>query len=294
MHLMAGFLSLALLQTGPEASAEKTDAEKALLKKWMEFYTQEASQYEISLNADKQIKLEFQPKIILKYTNPARGRRQHGAFYVWTYDGRPEAVGTMWTVLDRIDTTKRNLAHEFHSLSLSPLISKRPQRIGKRGVVPLWSPQGPGIKLEKVSNTDAPAKTMSGRLIQMRRIARDFSAVSIHPDENNERELRLLPQPLYCYKSDSAKVVDGALFTFVMGTDPELLLLIENRIVNGKPHWHFAAARYSHIPLKLRRGGRIVWECEEAEPYVGRNPYFVYWNVSQVDADLGGNLERAD
>ncbi len=294
MHLLAGFISLAVLQIGPAESAKATELEKTRMKRWMEFYTRRASAYEIFLDGDDRRQLEFQPKIILKYTNPVRTHGQHGAFYVWTFDGRPEAVGTIWSIRDRTDPTKRITAHELQSLSLSPLTSKRPPMIGRKGIVPQWSPQNPGIQLQKFRNAAAPANSAAGRLFQMRRLAREFDAVSIASDDESERTLRLVPQPLYRYKSVSAKVVDGGLFCFVMGTDPELLLLIECRLVNGKPQWHFAAARFTGIPLKLRRNGQVVWECQKAEPYVGGHPYFLYVGVAQFDADLAGSSERPD
>lgn len=54
----------------------------------------------------------------------------------------------------------------------------------------------------------------------MRALAREFKA-SVDLEEGGT-ELRQLPQPLFRYESKS----DGAIFAFVLATDPEALLLI--------------------------------------------------------------------
>ena len=53
-------------------------------------------------------------------------------------------------------------------------------------------------------------------------------------DSTDREELRLLPKPLYRYEPKAGPVIDGAVFAFVMGTDPESLLLIEAVKSGGK------------------------------------------------------------
>ena len=60
----------------------------------------------------------------------------------------------------------------------------------------------------------------------MRRLARQFSA-SVNDDKFGRQQLRLLSKPLYSYGKAGSQVLDGAIFAFAKGTNPEVLVLIE-------------------------------------------------------------------
>ena len=80
----------------------------------------------------------------------------------------------------------------------------------------------------------------------MRELTRDFSA-SIGR-KVYRHELRLLTQPLYRYEHKEGQVLDGALFAFAEGTDPELLLLVEARQRKDQPaEWQYAPARMNMV-----------------------------------------------
>ena len=72
----------------------------------------------------------------------------------------------------------------------------------------------------------------------MRRLAQDFSGAMRERDV--VQRLRALPQPIYRYKVASSDE-DGAVFAYVSGTDPELLVVIESR-------------NRRRAPMALRRG----------------------------------------
>ena len=151
--------------------------------------------------------------------------------------------------------------------------------------MPQWEPKEAGIKLVPIPGAPDPADSPAKRLIQMRRIAREFSATSTAND-GTQTVLRLLSQPLYRYQSKSAKVTDGGLFGLVYGTDPELLLIIEAREEAGHSKWHFAAARCTGLPLNLKHKDKTVWQCEKAKTWVGDRLYFFCVGVSEHDADV--------
>lgn len=282
-------LAVALLATCLTSSARaQTEEEKQLRDRWMTYYQKQAASYEIICKGETEQRLEFQPKNLFQYTNPVREYGQHGAFFVWTLDGRPEVVGTVWSTIDRQDKTKRNVAHEIHSLSLAPLESKRPAVTDVAGrTVPQWSTGGPGIEFKPL-DAKPPAANPAGRLIQMRQLAREFSAISKHPKEESPRNLRLVTQPVYRYASPKANVIDGAIFSFVMATDPEILLLLEAHQTAAGPQWHFAAARFTHIPAELRHDDQVVWQCGPAAVFAGDQPFFLYMRMIQLDADDPG------
>jgi len=76
-------------------------------------------------------------------------------------------------------------------------------------------------------------------------------------------ELRPLTQPVYRYEleKDSAELLDGALFVFVQGTDPEVWLLLEARkpVEQTASRWHFAVARMNSIEINVEHNGRQIW-----------------------------------
>jgi len=253
-------------------------------KRWMAVYSEDAAKYQMFRRSDDIEELRLVPTPILTFTNPVRQRDQHGAAFVWTSDGRPEVLGAIWSVITPDDSTKRHLSHEFHSLSLAPIYSQHEPRTTQRGTVPDWAANEAGIERETIPNAQTPSKVASLRLTQMRRWARGFRA-RIPPNlVDGEGSLRLLPQPLHRYRSERHRVLDGGVFAFVMGTDPELILLIEAVELEGSPRWQFAAAQLSNLPMQLDYQGKQVWECRRGKPYVDGEPHFWYRGVSVRDA----------
>jgi hypothetical protein len=68
-----------------------------------------------------------------------------------------------------------------------------------------------------------------------------------------------------------------------MGTDPELILVIEAVESGGGQEWRFAAAPLTNLPMRLDYQGNRVWECPRPVPYVGDRPHFLYYHVSVRD-----------
>lgn len=231
-------------------------------KKWEEFYRTEAESYTISLNQKNPKTLKMHPEPVLFWSNPIRGNDTRGTVFVWTHEGRAEVVGTVFSYRSGID--KRKYKHSFHSLSLSPLTAER-------NMNDAWAINVPGIKPQKIPKAAAPAKSRPLRLTQMRELAREFSATTTLNDV--DQELRLLPQPLYRYEQASDDVLDGALFTFVTGTDPELMLVIEARGPADNPVWHFGAGRFTDLALKLSHQQAVLWTYEEGLVNDQQTPY---------------------
>jgi hypothetical protein len=48
-----------------------------------------------------------------------------------------------------------------------------------------------------------------------------------------------------------------------MGTDPEIVLLLEAR--GDKPAWHFAAARLQNCAMQLKFDGKEIWSVPQLE-----------------------------
>lgn len=140
-------------------------------------------------------------------------------------DGRPEAVGTMFSTLATwMKPPRRAVVHEFHTLSAQKLYPVKPESSQYE-----WQPQA-GLKLQPVPDAPAVADSPALRLVQMHNIARGFSGETSGMDQRRW-ELRLLPQPALRYQPEQTEVLDRALFLYVStaGTDPEVIIPIETR-----------------------------------------------------------------
>lgn len=222
----------------------------------LEIYAGDMAGYAIYRDAGRAERVELRKEPVYVWTNPTRAGGQDGAVFVWVCRGRAEAVGTVFSFPGR---GKRGVAHEFHSLATTVLDVSRPE-VGSNPARS-WAPKVPGVTPARFPDAPAPERTPAQRLAQMRALTRAFSGTT--QDQQGRRwELRLLPQPLYRYESTDPEVVDGAVFAFVTsaGTDPEALLVLEARTPagGGAPAWHYAAARYTDMALRMRLKGAEV------------------------------------
>jgi hypothetical protein len=78
-----------------------------------------------------------------------------------------------------------------------------------------------------------------------------------------DQSLRLLPKPLYRYESKDPALRDGALFAFVLGTDPEFFLLLEARTTPHGPRWQYSLARMNDDPLRVTFQGKVIWKVDK-------------------------------
>lgn len=264
------------------SSLSRADEEE--VKVWMDRYQKEAASYEMSAGNKPSDPLKLEPNMLLKYSNPVRTGAQHGGVFVWTQAGRPAAVASIWSSIPN-DATERALAIEFVSLTTEPIRSKHEPRRGKRGPVPDWDVKTAGISWKPLDGAPVPAKSEALRLVQMRRLAEEFQAAISPSLVEAAQPLRLQTKPLFRYSSADSGVTDGALFAYVLGTDPELFLLVEAVRSDSGERWMSAAARFTNRPLSLRRGEIEVWSCDAAKPYDGSQPYFIYWGVA-TEKDL--------
>jgi hypothetical protein len=246
--------------------AEPPQDEKTRAEEFAQFAKREAAAYTIRLEGSDR-PLTLQPVPVLKWSNPVVGSI-YGDVFIWTDNGRPEAVASIY----RFYTPPVRRANEFHSFALGPLSAER-----KRFVV--WTPSRPGLELKTIPDAAAPADSASARLRQMRAIAQEFTGRQT-TREGVDRDMRLLAQPIYRYENTKGDLIDGGLFVFVVGTDPEVFLLIEaRRPARGVAEWRFAATRMNNVNLRLNHRGREVWSVPELpwpQVYDSTQPYAVF------------------
>jgi hypothetical protein len=229
--------SPALKKDDDEARAAQA---AVLARKAVEEYTLRAGEVPLVL--------EREP--VLNWANPVVGS-VHGAVFVWTANGRPQAITSVFKWF----APAKHLGVEFHSLASLPITGERESK-------QVWYPTRGGIALKPIEGASAPAALPAARLWQMRALANQFTATVTTP-EGISHDLRLLTKPIYRDSgADSGALSDGALFVFVLGTDPEVALRIEARPdERGEAQWQYALARMSFRGLSAVHRGQAVWSA---------------------------------
>jgi hypothetical protein len=242
-------------------------AERELVERWK----REAAEYTIVAHGESEETLTLDNKPALRWTNPVRST-DGGLVFIWTAHGRPETVSCFYRVRWEGRLVE---AHEFLSLARVGLT-------GSRGGRTVWSPKGPGIDSRPIPDAPKPASTPSERLRQVRALARDFRANI--DTEKSPTELRMLSQPAFRFEANekprTQRSPDGALFAFVLTTDPEAWLLIEERPADAGPAWHYGFARMTNHSVTAKHRNRTVWEVAR-DPDDGNpgKPFCSRWDV---------------
>ncbi|MBW3542294.1 MAG: hypothetical protein KY476_18660, partial [Planctomycetes bacterium] len=136
------------------------------------------------------------------------------------------------------------------------------------------------------------------RLKQMRDAARRFSAEidDTRTDKSGvRRPLRMLTAPLYRYDSPADPIIDGAIFGFVLGSDPEACLVLEARQEEGGPAWHYLWARMNGSEMTARLDGvechrferlprEVLWDARRPFCLVALRDYVTLEDMDAVDA----------
>jgi len=251
---------LACLALAPIAAADDTKVEVAEAEK---LFADELPRWK--LTADETA-LDNPKEPMLRWTNPAAGR-VYGNTYLWLQNGRPVAVGCMF----RYFHPWNSFTGELTALTGTRLAANRDDRV-------IWRPKDEW-KWQSLPGAAAPAATAGQRLVQMRALAGEF-AIEVLDTRNNpqgdEQTPRLLPRPLYRYDAQQTKTLDGALFAFVLGTDPELLLLLECDTAAAKPEWRFGVARMNRDAIRLKRKGETAWEVASFRKHKPEDPYLFF------------------
>jgi hypothetical protein len=228
---------------------EEAAKDVAALRVELDELKQAAAAYRIAMDSDKPKTAVLVPEPVLHWSNPLR-QTSNGAVFIWVADGRPEVVASLYRY---ILGGKLIEDHEFQSLATIGLTATRNGQT-------VWAPPNAGVSLIPIPGATRPAATSTERLRHMQALAREFHAFFDTAD--NKSELRLLPKPLYRYETKNPSLRDGALFAFVVTTDPEVLLTIEARPIGGELVWHYGFARMSMVNLRAQHKGQTVWNAD--------------------------------
>jgi hypothetical protein len=255
------FRTVLAQETEPEKLTEQTKA-------WYAFYGREADEaYQFRLQPNDRI-LQRDKTPVLRWTNPLEQGDIHGVVYIWRFQGRPIVLGQLFSYLD--GKGGRVYCHSMHSLG------RKDETIqGLRNGTVFWTPDSPGVEMQEVPEMAAPAATRALRLVQMKAISRRFTAYT-DEETRGKRHLRLLPTPMDRFPENTAGVRDGALFSLVVGNDPEVILLVEASEDSGTtPVWRYGLCRSTRSNCAAQLDDREVWtyDSTNVNPSDPRNGY---------------------
>jgi len=188
-----------------------------------------------------------------------------GSLWAWGDTGRPVALFEIFQ-----KTTSRSIwTTGICNTSGGKL------RAGRLGA-PWWLENDSDIAFKDIPAAPPVAAEPALRQRQMKLLAQNFTAHEIYNPNNTRYDLRRLDRPLHAYR-DEAGIVDGGLFAFANGTNPEILLFIEARRSKdraSRPVWQFGVGRSANAELHLEYEGKEVYWAPRGNVVSGRNKPF--------------------
>jgi hypothetical protein len=238
MALLIAFLRQGIADD-PKAAADKpNDGAKAVLKSHLD-----ALKVSVTGAADNST-LQVGPQALLTYNDPARSYLAAGVWRIGKL-GRPKGLVVLELCPHGADSRRGELHHELSSFQPGGL-----ELTGAAGVA--WRPRTSVLEFKPLDDAPPPAETAERRLLQMKQLARGFAIKEKF--QGDVSVLRLLPRPVDRYEDREAGIVDGAMFAFTYGTNPELVLLLECE----SNKWQFALARLGGAELNVKRGDKTL------------------------------------
>ena len=230
----------------------------------------------------RSVKLRAEP--LLRWSDPVRHLFSDASLWAWGETGRPLAILSLECTGD--EGSGRLMGARIH-IARARLFELSRRTWDQRDGRQVWSapecqlhlgPAKPGITFREIPGAAPPAQTPRLRLAQMRDLIKRFAAtehVTRQPDL-----LRLMPHPIDRYADPAKEQVDGAIFVFAHGTNPEAMVLIEAQGPSPeKATWRFAVARMTVAPFEVTFDRKAVWS--EAYHLDAKNrPTAPYFHIS--------------
>lgn len=207
---------------------------------------------------------------VLRYGDPTRANMD-GSLWLWGQSGRPQAVLELY----------RNLAGDwvyvFNWLSGGELTAKRKGDLW-------WTPAAPTVQFQDLEGP-RPAGSEALRTTQMRYLARRFDAHEFWDPNNSRFELRLLATPVHRYSDPDRGIIDGAVFAYANGTNPEVVLLLEVAEADGERRWQYGFARLGHAEMHVELDDAEVWTVPRVDPSRRDEPYWLFYEPTVPGAE---------
>jgi hypothetical protein len=192
---------------------------------------------------------------VLRCADPTR-EEDDGTVWLWLDGRRPVAALCLFLVRGQWNYEHVSLSGEAVEVTGRPWWTWRPAAsertwVALEGSVP-----------EAAAARDRMVKDLAGKFV-----ASEVRRGEPYP-------LRLMPRPVFKYSDPEADVVEGAMFVFAYGTNPEILVQIEAREADGKRSWHASFARLSAAEISVKLGENEVWNVPAMTADDPRQDYF--------------------
>jgi hypothetical protein len=201
----------------------------------------------------------LRPEPVLRYSDPPR-HMEDASMWAWGSSGRPVAM------------LKVELYPPHPPLRrwVLGLVSLSADRVSVRyhdGQT--WTSRKPGLELRELTGAPVPGGTETLRMTQMKTLARRFAASEDAGAARGRIELRLMPRPFDRYSASAAGLLDGVLFGFATGTNPDIFLVIEawaEARGGGPTRFLYGLARNGGGNFLVKLDGNEVWTQGTANP----------------------------
>ena len=255
---------------GPKGdSPAARDAQSAERLENMRRRAQHTQVFVVDDHRREEVKMRAEP--VFRYADQPRGIVD-ATLWVWGEPGRPVALQKV----EYYPPTPTNWTYCLASLS-SGLVAAD-WRGGRH-----WTATKPGVDMRNLEDGPEPSTTKTGRMRQMRDIARRFT-VKGSEGTNRGEQLRLISQPIHRYADGKADLEDGAIFGFGSGTNPNCLLLVELR-GSGEPNerWQYGLVGMSAESLRAKLDDREVWYFPPAAQIGGLDSWIWFFEASGME-----------
>lgn len=241
------------------ATASGQDAPADQRKKVLELMKRRVGELRgVTEHESKKQEVKFASEPILRFTEPARERLvDDGTLWRLGDKNRPRAVVAVEFLPQR-----KTMTLEFASLSAAPI-----QVDG--GANWRWTPPAE-FKMSEFQGVPKPSRAAKVRLLQMKKLAREFEASE--DLSGVKTKLRLMPQPLCRYGDFEQDALDGALFASAHGTNPELIIVIKT--AKDGTAWRYGLQRLSSAEIQVELDGDVIWKRPGLAPHDPKSDYF--------------------
>lgn len=202
--------------------------------------------------ADQAAKEPLEMVSAYKWANTARKPLGDRLCVLYLKEGRPVASC-------KIYPTGKSIVHTPISMSNLPIEGRMDGDV-------VWTPPASAPELYRLKNELPPSAAAPQRRIQMKRIARAFTASTDEGEAKRQKsvpELRLLPTPIHTYSSPQqaeTDIIGGAVFCFVVeGGNPQILMLLEAVKEGETMYWQCSFSRRTFAELRVSYRDSEIW-----------------------------------
>ena len=261
---MVACQAISSLVTAQEAaSKESADSEDSTpkdehSKARRELMVLAMEKYSVILDGNLEHPVTLDSSTLLRYSNPL-GDVADGVLSVYSAGPgeRPAVLANMYVHGAKHNGLAMQCFADIHPGKVELIRSERT----------VWSPGTRYSKFATLPDGPEPSDNPALRLSQIKNMAARFEIIDGFREPNSEPSphvLRMMSRPTHRYGKPDGEIIDGALFTFVVATDPEACLLIEIRRKGDVTSWEYMVLPMTIYSLEAKLDGNTVWTKPEA------------------------------